>query len=142
MEESFAIAVTPTGMVVGYGDFFDGCCTGILTIRAFAWTKQSGMIDLGSLGGHRTRPYAVSPTGQVVGYADTATEQHAFSWTKQGGLVDLGTLGGIFGWGFAVNARGQVVGSSTLAAAPDPDGILRPLTHAVLWEPAQEGLAK
>ena len=89
------------------------------------------MIDMGSLGGGGTAPYAMNDAGQVVGTSQRAEGEggvHAFSWTRRGGMVDLGTLpGGDSSFAMAVGPTGIVVGSSTTRVP----GELR----AVLWIP-------
>lgn len=99
------------------------------TFHAFVWTETDGLIELGSLGGNWTEPFAISNNGQIVGDAtitgsDAGPIWRAFSWTRDGGIVNLGTLGGAHSGARAVNARGQVLGT-----AAGPDGGLR----ATLW---------
>ena len=108
---SVATAVGPSGEVVGYDTGASGDTT-----HAFFWTKQDGMVDLGTPPGTdesfaikrdgmvnvgpstgiETRPHAVSTTGHVVGITDSTSDhhRHAFSWTERSGLIDLGTFGG------------------------------------------------
>lgn len=90
-------------------------------IRAFRWTAQTGMIDLGTLS-----PYSgslargVSADGlTVVGYvADNpyAYSEHyrAFLWTSTSGMQYLPPLASRFSMAFAVSADGSaVVGTAT-----------------------------
>ena len=109
------------GQIVGFGSNQEG------NYRAFSWTKQTGMVDLGTLGGPDSIAVAVSDEGQVVGTTTTGTELRAFSWTAADGMVELGSLGGPDSFGVAVNARGDVAGISTTSDF---------LYHAVVWESA------
>jgi len=93
--------------------------------RAFFWTREGGMIDIGTLGGDHSWARAINDLGQVVGSSNTASgETHAFLWTEQDGLIDLGTLGGTSSSAQFINNLGQVVGSSKTASGE---------THAFLW---------
>lgn len=61
------------------------------TDHAFLWDPESGMQDLGTLGGTSSIATAVSNDGVVVGYSDTTEgTSHAFFWTAEGGMQDLG----------------------------------------------------
>jgi probable HAF family extracellular repeat protein len=75
---SGAFAVSDSGHVVGWS-FIAGDAEG----HVFSWTKQGGMVDLGTLGGFTSsNAYAVNASGQVVGHSATAgdTEVHATLW--------------------------------------------------------------
>src|SRR5712692_4043019 len=102
--------VNNRGQVVG-----ESSISGDSPLHAFSWTSGGGMVDLGTLGGTESVPFAVNSSGQVVGGSSTTgdTASHAFSWTSGGGMVDLDTLGGTFSEAIAVNGRGQVVGGSS-----------------------------
>jgi probable HAF family extracellular repeat protein len=63
--------------------------------RAFRWRADTGMIDLGTLGGERTGVWhAVTWDGSVVfGTSQTSSgEWHAFRWTPQKGMEDLNAV--------------------------------------------------
>ena len=67
------------------------------------WSRTTGLIDIGTLGGTEIYPTALSETGTVVGFGTTATgEAHAFVWSGPGTLAELGTLGGDFSFANAV----------------------------------------
>jgi len=87
-------------------------------LRAFRWTRQDGMKDLGTLGGNSSVAQAVNDVGEVVGYSATppSGEEHAFLWTPQNGMMDLGTLGGPTSFAFAISNDGMVVGASVVAS--------------------------
>jgi len=102
---SHAQAVNAAGQVVGFNQ--DG---------GFSWTKEGGMIKLGTCS-----PAALSERGQVVGSLDNF---QPCSWTKEGGVVDLAPPG-TGGYATAVNDRGQVVGFAVSASSH--------LGHAFLW---------
>jgi probable HAF family extracellular repeat protein len=58
------------------------------------WTRHTGMVDLGTLGGFGSSAQAVSDNGTIVGNSQTSTgENHAFAWTRHTGMVDIGTPG-------------------------------------------------
>ncbi len=91
--------------------------------HAFSWTENSGMVDLGTLGGARSEATAISAGGQIVGISDTGSpdaDEHAFSWTEAGGMIDLGDLGFGSSRAEAVNDSGQVVGWSLASTGVHP----------------------
>src|SRR5262249_18401596 len=91
--------------------------------RAFLYTNQSGILDLGTLGGNRTSALGVNNQGVVVGWAQFSGQTrfdywhiygHAFLYETSLGIRDLNDL--MLNSCFelvkasAVNDRGQVVG--------------------------------
>ena len=80
---------------------------------------QSGITDLGTLGGRSSAAYGVSADGSVVvGASSTAGNAagqffpavHAFRWTQASStMTDLGTLGGTNSAASGVSADGSVV---------------------------------
>ena len=91
---SLASDINNQGQVIGYTYFDMG--GGAFLYRAFLWTPEDGLVDIGTLGGERTEPQAVNDMGQVVGYSYISPGRctyHAFLW-ENGDMIDLGTLGG------------------------------------------------
>jgi probable HAF family extracellular repeat protein len=93
--------------------------------RAFFWSKSTGMIDLGTLGGAFAQAFAINDSGfitgnsQVVSSAIRSGPVHAFLSPSPMSAVpirmrDLGTLGGSFSFGISINANNHVVGYSTV----------------------------
>jgi probable HAF family extracellular repeat protein len=85
---SNAVAVSPDGTTV----------VGMSTApsvqqRAFRWTQDELMTNLGTLGGPHSYATGVDGAGRrIVGSSHTAANQnHAFLWTPELGMVDLNT---------------------------------------------------
>jgi probable HAF family extracellular repeat protein len=82
--------------------------------HAFLWSAETGLQDLGTLGGSSSVAAAVNDDGTVVGYSDTAEgATHAFLWTAAEGMQDLGVPGnGFYDTSFAraINNKGEVSG--------------------------------
>jgi probable HAF family extracellular repeat protein len=63
--------------------------------HAFLWSRNTGMIDLGTLGGTRSGAAAINERGQVAGNSLVPTgDTHAFRWSAAFGLEDIGLLPG------------------------------------------------
>jgi probable HAF family extracellular repeat protein len=90
--EGYALGVSNDGsVVVGYSRNANGY------MRAYRWTRTTGMQDLGTLGGNESWGNDVSADGLVVVGAASLPGggSHAFRWTAETGMQDLGTfLGG------------------------------------------------
>jgi probable HAF family extracellular repeat protein len=68
-------ALNASGQVVGWSETTDG------SVHAFSWTKEGGMVDLGTLGGSESAALAVNDRGDIVGYSATADGRyHAVLW--------------------------------------------------------------
>jgi probable HAF family extracellular repeat protein len=109
------------GQVVG----FSGPTRDSSESRAFMWTYQSGMRDIGTLGGPYAQANAINEAGFVTGTAQTwamFVTTHAFIYQPSatsgptGQMRDLGVLGGNSSYGMAINAYNHVAGYSTLQA--------------------------
>jgi probable HAF family extracellular repeat protein len=73
-------------------------------------------VNIGSLGGTNTTPYAINSSGEVVGGSsiDTASENRQPFVYSGGSMTGLGTFGGQAGLAYAINDEGVVVGSADL----------------------------
>jgi probable HAF family extracellular repeat protein len=120
---SSAFAINARGQVVGTSD--NGADD--VWSHAFIWERDTGMIDLGTLGGEYSTAYAVNARGQVVGWSGITGngQSHAFLWQSGTGMIDLGTLDGGSSSAVTISERGHIVGSSTTAKGLQ--------LHAVLW---------
>lgn len=97
--------------------------------RAFLWTANGGMRNLGTLGGATSVALAINDAGQVVGWSlNSAGRRRAFLWTAGGGMIDLGGFPGPnpSSMAFAINNAGHIVGQ----AYSDSAG-----SAAFLWTP-------
>ena len=97
-----------------------------LALGSFIWDEQSGMRDLGTLGGTCAIATGLNDQGIVIGDNVSDDEiERGFLWDN-GSIRDLGgTIGGNQTGAEAVNQSGQVAGFATL------DGEL--FYHATLW---------
>ena len=120
---SRANGINAIGQVVGYsGRDLDSSES-----RAFIWTAQTGMIDIGTLGGAHAQANAINDAGYITGTAQipfkVGMPTHAFiyqplSMTERftEPMRDLGVLGGFSSYGMAINANNHVAGYSTINA--------------------------
>ncbi|MEM2592348.1 MAG: peptidoglycan DD-metalloendopeptidase family protein [Thermofilaceae archaeon] len=121
MERTWANAVSADGRVV-----VGACLTGSYAWRAYRWTPETGLQDLGTLGIDWVDAIDVSADGNVVvGYSYAPGDYYwwavyGFRWTPAMGMVSLGTLPGYrFTHAIAVSADGTViVGEANQDAAP------------------------
>ena len=60
---SYVLGVNAIDQVVGFSEVYPNSS---IVEHAFSWTQASGMVDLGTLGGSKSRATAVNDTGQVV----------------------------------------------------------------------------
>jgi len=129
---SRANGINAMGQVVGFsGSERDGNES-----RAFMWSSQTGMIDLGTLGGAYAQAYAINDAGVITGASDTqdmgpVKKTHAFIYrqlsTNNQRMHDLGVLGtGLFSSGMAINNYNHVAGYSTLSTK---DGRVHAFLH-------------
>src|SRR5262249_44470566 len=125
---SGAFGVNNAGIVTGRADTtVDFFGYQFNQTHAFRYTRQGGMVDLGSLFANLglgiddfvfSTGSAINEQGQIVGRSGTFDSdfnyfEHAFRFTEGVGMVDLGTLsGGIYSDSRAINNRGDVVGVS------------------------------
>jgi probable HAF family extracellular repeat protein len=119
---SRANGINAMGQVVGYSGLQrDGAES-----RAFVWTSQTGMTDIGTLGGAYAQAYAINDNGSITGASQTQgmgpmLTTHAFiyqlptpPYRRHNQMVDLGVLGGLSSYGTAINNVNHVVGYSTI----------------------------
>lgn len=110
--ESIAHRVNNRNVVVGVADA-DGCP------RAFVFTPNSGIRDLGTLGGGYSTANDVNDAGEVVGWASGDQGRFPFRWRGRGEIERLETPA-VNGEGSAngINARGDIVGGFELPERP------------------------
>jgi probable HAF family extracellular repeat protein len=116
---SRANGINAMGQVVGYsGPERDGSES-----KAFLWTSQTGMLDLGTLGGSYAQAYAINDAGFIAGASQTQgmgpmVTTHAFIYQPARPylprMYDLGVLGGLSSYGLAINNYNHVAGYSTI----------------------------
>jgi probable HAF family extracellular repeat protein len=117
---SRANGINAMGQVVGYS----GQQRDSSESRAFLWTAQTGMMDIGTLGGGYAQAYAINDAGYITGASQTQgmgpmVTTHAFLYrplsSNRERMRDLGVLGGLSSYGMAINNYGHVAGYSTIA---------------------------
>ena len=116
---SRANSINAMGQVVGYS----GQQRDSSESRAFLWTSETGMVDIGTLGGAYAQAYAINDAGTITGASQTQgmgpmAMTHAFIYRQLSSnnqqMQDLGVLGGLFSSGMAINNYNHVAGFSTI----------------------------
>jgi probable HAF family extracellular repeat protein len=116
---SRANGVNAMGQAVGYS----GLQRDSDQSRAFMWSQQTGMIDLGTLGGAYAQANAINDAGAITGASQLPAMNkmtHAFIYRPScmscAPMTDLGVLGGNSSYGMAINVDNHVAGYSTVKA--------------------------
>jgi probable HAF family extracellular repeat protein len=124
---SLANGINTVGQVVG----FSSRERDSLESRAFVWSRQTGMMDIGTLGGAYAQAYAINDAGYVTGASQTQgmgpmVTTHAFiyrvpdaPYRRYSRMVDLGVLGGVSSYGMAINSANHVAGYSTITTSDE-----------------------
>lgn len=124
---SRANGINAMGQVVGYS----GLQRDSTQSRAFVWSGQTGMTDIGTLGGAYAQAYAINDAGYITGASQTQgmgpmVTTHAFiyrlptpPYPRFNRMVDLGALGGLSSYGMAINSYNHVVGYSTITTGDE-----------------------
>ena len=102
--------------------------------RAFHWSSDNGMRNIGDLpgGDDVADAFDINDRSEIVGWSGTPTGRHGFIWTKDGGMLDLNVMLDHSGAGWtirqptAINNAGQIVGNGY-----NPDGF----SHGFLLTP-------
>jgi probable HAF family extracellular repeat protein len=135
-----ATGINQNGQVVGFAQQdvnTDHPC------RAFSWTQNGGLKDLGTLGGQESRAFTINNSGYIVGWADTGDRTRGCLWTPTGDKINLDdsvinkpvdvTIGDAYG----INAKGVIVGHGNNSGAAymlvPPTANIPPLM-LLLWE--------
>lgn len=114
---SLANKISRDGNVVVGESFQFHQATGFAGSRAFRWTAEEGMTELGVIPGgfQDSVAYGCNDNGSVIvgqsddgGFAEGGT---AFRWTAATGMVALGNLGGPtnYGYGYQTSADGSII---------------------------------
>lgn len=108
--ESDAFASNHAGEATGWAQF------GVAGTQAFKYTKATGLVSLGTLGGTSSQGRRINKHGNVVGQSMLPgdADSHGFLYAR-GLMTDLGTLGGRQSTAQDLNSHDTVVGCSLLA---------------------------
>jgi uncharacterized membrane protein len=119
--DAIAALINERGQVVGWS-YTNSSPTGVsdcnnvgfaLTTGSFLWDPNSGMRDIGGLGGTCTIAQDFNDRGQIVGESALPGDSviHPFVWSASTGMTDLlGASNPNYGFPEGENARGDVVG--------------------------------
>lgn len=126
-QNSFAYSVNNRGNAVGWSNTTPNPVDSASVVHATLFSRR-GAIDLGTLGGRRSRAYAINNHDVVVGVSELADgTQRAFRYT--GRMEPLDTLtGGTYSIAFDINSAGLIAGAAGVSSISN-----RPRVHAVLW---------
>jgi len=105
---SFGLGINNSGQVVGYSNTGEGAD------HAFLYSSQTGMKDIGTLGGGLSYGYGINDSGQVTGCSLNTgnAAYHAFIYGTDTGMKDLGAIANGTSMGYGINNSGQVTGYS------------------------------
>jgi probable HAF family extracellular repeat protein len=125
---SFAYSVNDRGNAAGWSNTTLNPVDSASTVHATLFTRDRAL-DLGTLGGLRSRAYAINDSDVVVGVSELKDrEQCAFRYAD-GTMNPLQPLaGGVYSVAFDVNNAGVIVGGSGMLSTST-----KPVVHAVLW---------
>lgn len=120
-EWSEALGVSLDGRVVGTSMRRKG------PGRAFVWTLESGLVDLGTLGGVGSDARAITPDGRLVFGSAHGPDgvPRSVSWTVGGAIQPIDHVLGIRSGASGVSADGRIV----VGWVALPSGVL----HAIRW---------
>lgn len=126
-QNGFAYSVNDRGNAVGWSNTTLNPVDSASVVHATLFSRR-GAIDLGTLGGRRSRAYAINEHDVVVGVSELSDgTQHAFHYA--GTMEPLDTLsGGTYSIAFDINSAGVIAGASSLPTTSE-----KPRVHAVLW---------
>jgi probable HAF family extracellular repeat protein len=102
--------------------------------RAFRWTIEGGMQDLGTLGGSWSRPIFVSPDGSVVigNSTNAAGQERAFRWTAETEMTEIpNPFGGPYSRAWSASSDASVVVGEARHAAGYPVAFRWTATHGM-----------
>lgn len=124
---SVASGVNDQGHVTGTGG-----TSAANPIHGFLWEKNTGMNDLGTLGGTNSYPEGINDANQIVGASDVNSSfSDAFLWIN-GAMMNIGSLGAQGSVANAINYNPltktftQIAGWSLTADSSE--------IHAVIWD--------
>ena len=141
--DAVALFVNERGQVAGfsYTNSTPNPVTGVPTTHPFVWARETGMKDLGSLGGAwgwvNSESGGFNNRGEMIGKSNLAGDQvsHPFLWDGER-LIDLyiHSVGGNPLTADAINDKGEIVGAAAFPAQPCDaylwrDGVAIDLRH-------------
>ena len=110
--------INDSGWIVGEGDFkptppagseLNAGSGSTAEVRAFFWSREKGITNLGSLG-TKSLARGINNAGKVVGYTKISnTYRVAFTWTEADGMKEI-PLSGPFSEGWGINNSDVVAG--------------------------------
>jgi probable HAF family extracellular repeat protein len=96
-----------------------GQITGVIQVDAVGDTHaflydQSGLHDLGTLGGIYSYGFSINDSGEITGWSQTSDQVHAHAYLYSGGVMhDIGTMGGgPSSNAYGINDAGTIVGGA------------------------------
>jgi probable HAF family extracellular repeat protein len=121
-----ALGMNDVGAVVGWARTSDGSTHG------FTWSQETGMMDLGTLGGMWAEARNINDLGQAVGVATTPDGRERAAYWYGGEIYDLNDVlppGFVFRRAFDDILKGS--GGAGPGASPAPSGSFVELTAAL-----------